>query len=431
MIKELKSPLRIVLDNYGKINPESIEEYIAQDGYKAVGKVLREMEPGQVVGEIKASGLQGRGGAAFPTGLKWEFTAKAKDTPKYIICNADEGEPGTFKDRAILEGDPHKIIEGMIIARYAVGAHHGYIYIRGEYLLSINRFYKALQQAKEQGFLGKDILGSGFNFQINIHQGAGSYVCGEETALMESLEGKRGNPRFKPPFPPSRGLWKKPTVINNVETLANIGSIILKGAEWFRSLGTKECPGTKVYAISGHVKEVGVIEAPMGITLREIITEYARGMRDGKFKMAQVGGTAGAILGEDMLDVPLDYTSLKEKGLVLGSGSILVMNETTCAVDMLKCFLNFFKRESCGKCIPCRVGTEKLLQLATAISQRKGKEADIDLMLHTAKVMQKTSLCALGQSPILPIYTILKYFKEEVTEHIKGRCPTGVCKSCF
>jgi len=428
MIKELKSPLRIVLENYGKINPEIIEEYIAQGGYKAVDKVLREMNPIEVVSKIKASGLQGRGGAAFPTGLKWEFTAKAEDTPKYIICNADEGEPGTFKDRAILEGDPHKIIEGMIIAGYAVGAHYGYIYIRGEYLLSINRFQKAIEQAEEHGFLGEDILGSGFNFQIEIHQGAGSYVCGEETALMDSIEGKRGNPRYKPPFPPSSGLWKKPTVINNVETLANIAPIILKGTDWFRSFGTKECPGTKVYAISGHVKEVGVIEAPMGITLREIITEYAGGMRQDKFKMAQVGGTAGAILGEDMLDVPLDYASLGKKGLVLGSGAILVMDETTCCVDMLKCFLNFFRRESCGKCIPCRIGTEKLLELTTSISQGEGKEDDIDLMLQTAKVMQKTSLCALGQSPILPISTVLKYFKEEVVEHIKGRCPTGVCK---
>jgi len=428
MIKELNSPVRIVLDNCGKIDPESIEEYIAQDGYKAVGKVLREMKPEEVVSEIKASGLQGRGGAAFPTGLKWDFTAKAQDTPKYVICNADEGEPGTFKDRAILEGDPHKIIEGMIIAGYAVGAHYGYIYIRGEYLLSINRFQKAIEQAIGHRFLGEDILESGFNFQIDIHQGAGSYVCGEETALMDSLEGKRGTPRFKPPFPPSSGLWKKPTVINNVETLANIVPIILKGADWFRSFGAKECPGTKVYAISGHAKEVGLIEAPMGITLREIITEHAQGMRQGKFKMAQVGGTAGAILGEDMLDLPLDYASLKEKGLVLGSGAILVMDETTCAVDMLKCFLNFFKRESCGECVPCRVGTEKLLQLATAISQGEGKEDDIDLMLHTAKVMQKTSLCALGQSPILPISTILKCFRGEVTEHIRGRCPTGVCK---
>jgi len=428
MIKELKSPLRVVLDNYGRINPESIEEYIAQDGYEAVGKVLRKMRPEQVLSEIKASGLQGRGGAAFPTGLKWEFTAKAKDAPKYIICNADEGEPGTFKDRAILEGDPHKIIEGMIIAGYAVGAHYGYIYIRGEYLLSINRFNKALKQAKEHRFLGEDVFGSGFNFQIEIRQGAGSYVCGEETALMESLEGKRGNPRFKPPFPPSSGLWGKPTLINNVETLANIAPIILKGADWFRIFGTKECPGTKVYAISGHVKEAGLIEAPMGITLREIIIDYAQGMRDGKFKMAQVGGTAGAILGEDMLDVPLDYASLGEKGLVLGSGAILVMDETTCALDMLKCFLNFFKRESCGKCIPCRVGTEKLLELATAISRGEGKEDNIDLMLHTAKVMQKTSLCALGQSLILPISTILKYFRKEVAKHIKGRCPTGVCK---
>ncbi|MCD6472466.1 NADH-quinone oxidoreductase subunit NuoF [Candidatus Aerophobetes bacterium] len=428
MVKELKSPVRIVLENCGKINPESIEEYIAQGGYKAVNRVLQEMKPEEVINEIKASGLQGRGGAAFPTGLKWEFTSRAKDTPRYIICNADEGEPGTFKDRPILEGDPHKIIEGMIIAGYAVGAHYGYIYIRGEYILSINRFQKALEQAEEHRFLGEDILESGFNFQIEIHQGAGSYVCGEETALMDSIEGKRGNPRFKPPFPPSSGLWKKPTVINNVETLANIAPIILKGADWFRGFGTKECPGTKVYAVSGHVKEVGVVEAPMGITLRKIINEYAGGMRQGKFKMAQVGGTAGAILGEDMLDVSLDYASLKRKGLVLGSGAILVMDETTCCVDMLKCFLNFFKRECCGKCVPGRIGTEKLLEITTSISQGKGKEDDIDLILQTAKVMQKASLCALGQSPILPISTILKYFKEEFIEHIKGRCPTGVCK---
>ncbi len=416
---------RIVLKNVGIINPESIEEYIAVGGYEALGKALLDMEPQDVVQEIKNSGLRGRGGAGFPTGLKWELASRAKGSPKYIICNADEGEPGTFKDRLILEGDPHKIIVGMIIAGYAVGANKGYIYIRGEYELSIERLEKALSQAREYGFLGDNIFGTGFSFDLSIKKGAGAYICGEETALIESLEGKRGEPRFKPPYPTDAGLWGKPTVINNVETLANVPSIIQNGANWFRSFGTEKSPGTKVYTILGHIVNAGLIEVPMGVTLREIIYGYGGGMRSGRFKIAQIGGTAGALLGEDALDVPMDFDSLRPLNATLGSGAILIMDDSTCIVDVLKSVLAFFKRESCGKCVPCRVGEEKLCNLINNI-YGSGPEI-VDKMLEIATYMQQTSFCALGQSPIMPISSAIRYFKDEIIEHTYGRCRVGRC----
>lgn len=417
---------RIVLKNVGLINPDSIEEYIAVGGYEALGKALLEMKPQDVIQEIKNSGLRGRGGAGFPTGLKWELASKAKGTPKYIICNADEGEPGTFKDRLILEGDPHKTIEGMIIAGYAVGANRGYIYVRGEYELSIERLERAISQAREYGFLGDNIFGTDFSFDIFIKKGAGAYVCGEETALIESLEGKRGEPRFKPPYPTDAGLWGKPTVINNVETLANVPSIIQNGAVWFRSFGTEKSPGTKVYTILGHIVNAGLIEVPMGVTLREIIYGYGGGMRSGRFKIAQVGGTAGALLGEDALDVPMDFDNLRPLNATLGSGAILIMDDSTCIVDVLKSVVGFFRRESCGKCVPCRVGGEKIYKLINSIY---GSEPDIvDKLMDMALYMQQTSFCALGQSYIMPIASAIKYFKDEIIEHTYGNCRTGQCK---
>lgn len=417
---------RIVLKNVGVINPESIEEYIAVGGYEALGKALLEMKPQDVIQEIKNSGLRGRGGAGFPTGLKWEFASRAKGSPKYIVCNADEGEPGTFKDRLILEGDPHKVIEGMILAGYAIGASKGYIYIRGEYELSIQRLEKALSQAREYGFLGENIFGTDFSFDLSIKKGAGAYVCGEETALLESLEGKRGEPRFKPPYPTDAGLWGKPTVINNVETLANVPSIIQNGANWFRSFGTEKSPGTKVYTILGHIVNAGLIEVPMGVTLREIIYGYGGGMRSGKFKIAQIGGTAGALLGEDGLDVPMDFDSLRPLNATLGSGAILIMDDSTCIVDVLKSVIAFFKRESCGKCMPCRIGEEKLYNMINNI-YGSGPEI-VDKLLEVATYMQQTSFCALGQSPIMPIASAIKYFKDEIIEHTYGKCRVGKCR---
>jgi NADH:ubiquinone oxidoreductase subunit F (NADH-binding)/(2Fe-2S) ferredoxin len=416
---------RIVLKNVGLINPESIEEYIGVGGYEALGKALLQMKPQDIIQEIKNSGLRGRGGAGFPTGLKWELASKAKGSPKYIICNADEGEPGTFKDRLILEGDPHRVIEGMIIAGYAVGAERGYIYVRGEYELSIERLEKAISQAKEYGFLGNNIFGTDFSFNLSIKKGAGAYICGEETALIESLEGKRGEPRFKPPYPTDAGLWGKPTVINNVETLANVPSIIQNGSAWFRSFGTEKSPGTKVYTILGHIVNAGLIEVPMGVTLREIIYGYGGGMRSGRFKIAQVGGTAGALLGEDALDVPMDFDSLRPLNATLGSGAILIMDDSTCIVDVLRSVVAFFRRESCGKCVPCRVGGEKIYNLINSIND-SGPDI-VDKLMDMALYMQQTSFCALGQSYIMPIASAIKYFKDEIIEHTYGKCRTNRC----
>jgi NADH:ubiquinone oxidoreductase subunit F (NADH-binding)/(2Fe-2S) ferredoxin len=424
-----KRQVRIVLKNSGVINPESIEEYIASDGFDGLTKAIFEMKPEDVIKVVKDSGLRGRGGAGFPTGLKWEFTYKIPSDEKYVICNADEGEPGTFKDRLILEGDPYRIVEAMTIAGYAVGAKKGYIYIRGEYKLSIDHMQKAIQTAKEYGLLGDNILGSNFSFDIEVRKGAGAYICGEETALIESLEGKRGVPRIKPPYPVSQGLRNKPTVVNNVETLANIPDIVRNGAEWFRQFGTEKCPGTKVYTILGDVINAGLIEVEMGTPLREIIFQYGGGIKDGKkFKCALVGGAAGAFLGEEMLDVKMDFENLKEYKAVLGSGAILVMNESACIVDMLKSILRFFEHESCGRCTPCRVGTKRLVEIINRFANLEGSEEDIDEMVNISLVMKDTSFCPLGQSVHLPVVSAIRYFKDEFINHFKEKyCVANRC----
>ncbi|MDZ7372267.1 MAG: NADH-quinone oxidoreductase subunit NuoF [candidate division KSB1 bacterium] len=406
--------VRVVLKNAGRIDPDSIEEYIANDGYEALGKALTQMKPEEVIAEMKKSGLQGRGGAFFPTGLKWSFAAAEKAQPKYIVCNADEGEPGTFKDRLILEGDPHAVIEGMALAGYAVGASMGYVYIRGEYKMSINRIRRAIEQARQHGLLGQNIFGSGFSFDIEVREGAGAYICGEETALIESIEGKRGEPRDKPPFPPSVGLWGKPTIVNNVETLANVPQIILKGADWFRTLGTEKSPGTKVFTMVGNINNPGLIEVPMGITLREIIYDIGHGIPGGKgFKLAQMGGTTGGILTAEHLDLPMTVENLREIGAGLGSGALLVVDDSQDVVELVKNFVEFFNHESCGKCTLCREGNGRLLQLLERISAGKGSVEDIDLMETLAATMMRGAFCGLGQAAPIPILGCLKYFRQD------------------
>ncbi|HEX6034906.1 MAG TPA: NADH-quinone oxidoreductase subunit NuoF, partial [Anaerolineales bacterium] len=376
---------RIVLERAGRIDPESIEEFIAENGYLALGKALTEMTPEQVIETIEKSGLQGRGGAGFPTGRKWRFVRMAKGNKKYVICNADESEPGTFKDRIVLEGDPHVILEAMAIAAYAVGADEGYIYIRGEYGLAYRRLQLAIEQAEEFGFLGNNIFETGFNFHIHLHTGAGAYVCGEETALIESIEGKRGEPRSRPPYPVTHGLWNKPTLVNNVETLANIPAIIRNGAEWYRSFGTPSSPGTKVYTILGNVNFTGVIEVPMGITLREVINIYAKGMKPGSvLRLAQTGGSSGSIIPASLQDTPMDFESFRKAGVSLGSGALLICDQNTCIVDLVKVLLQFFRFESCGKCTPCRVGTQRAYEIVDRITQGQGKLEDLDLILSLA-----------------------------------------------
>lgn len=419
---------RVVLKNVGLIDPESIEDYIAQDGYQALGVALTQ-SPEEVIKTIMDSGLQGRGGAGFPTGLKWSFVRKAAGTKKYVICNADESEPGTFKDRVLLEGDPHRTIESMLIAAYAVGADEGYIYIRGEYQLALQRLEAAIKQAEEYGFLGKNIFGSGLNFRLHVHAGAGAYVCGEETALIESLEGKRGEPRSRPPYPTNEGLWGKPTLINNVETLANIPPIIIHGAEWYRKMGTPSSPGTKVYTILGNVNDKGLIEVPMGITLREIITIYAKGMKDGNFKMAQTGGSGGSIIPSSLQDTPMDFESFKKAGVALGSGALLICNENVCIVDLAMVLINFFRVESCGKCTPCRIGTKRALDILTNISNGQGKMEDLDELENLSHDLIALSNCGLGQTAGTPLKDMLNYFRAEVEAHIKlGICPSGICQ---
>jgi NADH-quinone oxidoreductase subunit F len=406
---------RIILDKAWTIDPENIDEVLAAGGYKGLEKIFTDKTtPEAVIEEIKKSGLRGRGGAGFPTGMKWEFTRKAAGTEKYVICNADEGEPGTFKDRLILEGDPHRLIEAMTIAGYAIGAGRGFVYIRGEYQLSIERLRRAIAQAHKYGLLGENILESGFSFELEIRKGAGAYVCGEETALIESLEGKRGNPRLKPPYPVTNGLWQKPTAVNNVETLANVPVIVSNGAEWFRKIGTDKCPGTKVFTILGHVEYPGLIETDMGTSLREIIFGYGGGIKGGrKFKAALLGGAAGVFLSEKLLDVKMDYENLKENKAVLGSGAVLVMDEGTSIVDMLFSIAKFFAHESCGQCVPCRIGTHQILDIIYRIRQGKGREGDLETMLGLAEVMFKSSLCPLGQSLVMPVKSALDNFKEE------------------
>jgi len=425
----LPAEQRIVLERAGIIDPDSIDDYIVHDGYQALGKVLTEMKPADVAELLSQSGLKGRGGAGFPTGSKWRFVAGTSSPKKYVICNADESEPGTFKDRLILEGDPHSIIEAMTIAGYAVGADEGYLYIRGEYALAQTRLLKAILQAKELGFLGQNIFNSGFNFELHVHGGAGAYVCGEETALIESIEGKRGEPRPRPPYPTTNGLWEKPTLVNNVETLANVPPIIRNGAEWFKSFGTPTSPGTKVYTIMGNVNLTGLIEVPMGITLREVITIYAKGMKNGKqLKLAQTGGSSGSIIPAGLQDTPMDYDSYAKAGVAMGSGALLICNEDTCVVDLARVLLNFFRFESCGKCNPCRIGNQRAYQILSNIAEGLGSLKDIDDLQNISKWLYEMSNCGLGQTAGSPIKDILNHFREEVEAHINNKeCPAGVC----
>ena len=425
----LPAEQRIVLERAGLIDPDSIEDYIIHDGYQALGKVLSTMKPADVIDVVKKSGLKGRGGAGFPTGLKWGFVADAAGDKRYVICNADESEPGTFKDRLILEGDPHSIIEAMVIAGYAVGADEGYIYIRGEYTLAQARLLKAILQAKEMGFLGENIFESGFNFSLHVHGGAGAYICGEETALIESIEGKRGEPRPRPPYPTTNGLWDKPTLVNNVETLANIPPILRNGADWFKSFGTPSSPGTKVYTILGNVNNTGLVEVPMGITLREVISIYAKGMKNGShFKLAQTGGSSGSIIPSVLQDTPMDYDSYAKAGVSMGSGALLICSDETCVVDLAKVLLNFFRFESCGKCNPCRIGNQRAYQILNNISEGLGSTKDTNDLQEISKWLYEMSNCGLGQTAGSPLKDIMNYFRAEVDAHITNKvCPAGVC----
>jgi len=423
--------MRIALRNCGIINPENIDEYIARDGYMALGKVLTEMTPLEVIDTIKKSGLRGRGGGGFPTGLKWEFAYKSQDDVKYVCCNADEGDPGAFMDRSILEGDPHSVIEAMAIAGYAIGSNQGYIYIRAEYPIAVKRLSIAIQQAKEYGLLGKNIFGTDFSFDLELRLGAGAFVCGEETALMTSIEGKRGEPRPRPPFPAVKGLWQKPTLLNNVETYANIPVIILKGPEWFASIGTEKSKGTKVFAVGGKINNTGLVEIPMGTTLREVIYDIGGGIPGGKkFKAAQTGGPSGGCIPASHIDTPIDYDSLIQIGSMMGSGGLIVMDEDTCMVDIAKFFLQFTVDESCGKCPPCRIGTKRMLEILEKITEGKGEEGDIEKLEILAKNIKASALCGLGQTAPNPILSTLRYFRDEYEAHVKDKkCPAGVCKS--
>ena len=426
-----KKQKRIALKNCGVINPENIDEYIAFDGYKALEKVLKEMTQDEVIAEITASGLRGRGGAGFPAGKKWELTKAVQADQKYVVCNADEGDPGAFMDRSILEGDPHSVIEAMMIAGYSIGSNKGYIYVRAEYPIAVQRFQKAIDQAKDYGILGKNIFGTDFEFDVEIRLGAGAFVCGEETALLESIEGKRGQPRVKPPYPAQSGLWGKPTLINNVETYANITRIILNGAEWYSSIGTETSKGTKVFALGGNVNNIGLVEVPMGTTLREIVYDIGGGIPNGReFKAAQTGGPSGGCIPAEHLDTPIDYESLKEIGSMMGSGGLIVMDDTKCMVSLAKFYLEFTVSESCGKCTPCRIGTKRMLELLEKLSAGQGTEQDICKLEKLAENIQKASVCGLGQSAPNPVVSTLKYFREEFKQHaIDKVCKTNECKA--
>ena len=421
---------RVALRNCGVINPENIDEYIAVDGYEALGKVLTEMTPQQVIDTILASGLRGRGGAGFPTGRKWAFAAANQADQKYVCCNADEGDPGAFMDRSVLEGDPHVVLEAMAIAGYAIGASQGYIYVRAEYPIAVHRLQVAIKQAREYGLLGKDIFGSGFDFDIDLRLGAGAFVCGEETALMTSIEGHRGEPRPRPPFPAVKGLFQKPTILNNVETYANVPQIILKGADWFASMGTEKSKGTKVFALGGKINNTGLVEVPMGTTLREIVEEIGGGIPNGKkFKAAQTGGPSGGCIPAEHLDIPIDYDNLLAIGSMMGSGGLIVMDEDTCMVDIAKFFLEFTVDESCGKCTPCRVGTKRLYEILDKITRGQATMEDLDKLEELCYYIKNNSLCGLGQTAPNPILSTLRYFRDEYVAHIVDKtCPAGVCK---
>ena len=426
-----KKQKRIALRNCGVINPENIDEYIGTDGYQALGKVLTEMQPQEVIDVIKASGIRGRGGAGFPTGMKWQFAANQPAGKKFVCCNADEGDPGAFMDRSILEGDPHALIEAMAIAGYAIGSDQGYVYVRAEYPIAVNRLQIALKQAREYGLLGKDIFGTGFNFDIELRLGAGAFVCGEETALMTSIEGKRGEPRPRPPFPAVKGLYGRPSILNNVETYANIAQIILNGADWFKSMGTEKSSGTKVFALGGKIKNTGLVEVPMGTTLREIIYEIGGGIPNGKkFKAAQTGGPSGGCIPEKHLDTPIDFENLAAIGSIMGSGGLIVMDEDNCMVDIAKFFLEFTVDESCGKCTPCRVGTVRMLEILDKITSGNGTLEDIDKLEELCNYVKSASLCGLGQTAPNPVLSTLQYFRDEYIAHVVDKkCPAGVCKN--
>ena len=422
---------RVALRNCGVINPEKIDEYIAQDGYAALGKALTEMTPQEVIDEISKSGLRGRGGAGFPTGRKWSFAAANQADQKYVCCNADEGDPGAFMDRSILEGDPHAVLEAMAIAAYAIGASQGYIYVRAEYPIAVKRLQIAIDQAREYGLLGKNIFDTDFCFDVELRLGAGAFVCGEETALMTSIEGKRGEPRCRPPFPAVKGLFGKPTILNNVETYANVPQIILNGADWFTSMGTEKSKGTKVFALGGKIKHTGLVEVPMGTTLREIVEEIGGGVPGGhKFKAAQTGGPSGGCIPAEHLDVPIDYDNLIAIGSMMGSGGLIVMDDTTCMVDIAKFFLEFTVDESCGKCTPCRIGTKRLLEILNKITSGNGELEDIDKLEELCYYIKENALCGLGQTAPNPVLSTLRYFRDEYIAHVtEKRCPAGACKA--
>ncbi len=426
-----KKQVKIVLSDVGRIDPEDIEAYVAVEGYEAAREVLLSWSPEEVIEEIKMSQLRGRGGAGFPTGLKWELGRKASGTTKYIVCNADEGDPGAFMDRAVVEGNPHSVIEGMIIGAYALSAHEGYVYIRAEYPLAVERLKRALTQARERGFLGKNIFGTEFSLDIKIKLGAGAFVCGEETALIASIEGQRGTPRAKPPFPVNRGLWQKPTVINNVETLANIPYIIRRGCQWYASYGTERSRGTKVFALTGKIKNPGLIEVPMGITLREIIEDIGGGIENNKpLKAIQTGGPSGGCIPADKLDMNVDYESLAKVGSIVGSGGMIVLDQDDCMVNMAQYFIRFTQAESCGKCVPCRVGTKRLLETLERITKGHGRKGDIERLEKLSAGIKSTSLCGLGQTAPNPILSSIRYFREEFETHIiNKKCPSKVCKN--
>lgn len=420
---------RYVLKDCGRVDPESIDDYIAHGGYEAIKKAVMEMTPEQVIEEVKKSGLRGRGGGGFPTGLKWTFCRNSPGELKYLICNADEGDPGAFMDRSIIEGNPHDVIEGMLIAAYAIGCKEGYIYCRAEYPLAINRVKKALKVAEERGFLGKNILGTDFEFHLRLKEGAGAFVCGEETALIASIEGERGMPRSRPPFPAVKGLWGKPSNVNNVETFANLPLIILNGADWYASIGTEKSKGTKIFALSGKVKSTGLIEVPMGVTVRQLIFDVGGGIpKKRKFKAVQMGGPSGGCVPEKLLDTPIDYDSLIAAGAMMGSGGAVVMDETNCMVNVAHFFLTFTQRESCGKCIPCRVGTKTMLDILARLTKGEGREGDIELLESLAVDIKESSLCGLGQTAPNPVLTTIRYFRDEYEAHIKEkRCPGREC----
>ena len=426
-----KKQMRVALRNCGLINPEVIDEYIAMDGYKALGKVLTEMTPEQVIEVIKGSGLRGRGGGGFPTGLKWQFTYASQGDQKYVACNADEGDPGAFMDRSVLEGDPHAVIEAMAIAGYAVGADQGYVYVRAEYPIAVNRLQIAIDQAKEYGLLGKDIFATGFNFDLEVRLGAGAFVCGEETALLKSIEGQRGMPKPRPPFPAVKGLWDKPTLLNNVETYANIPQIILNGAAWFAGIGTEKSKGTKVFALGGKINNTGLLEIPMGTTLREVIFEIGGGIPNGKkFKSVQTGGPSGGCLKEEHLDTPIDYDNLVDLGSMMGSGGMIVMDEDNCMVDIARFFLDFTVDESCGKCTPCREGTKRMLEILDRITEGNGTLDDLDRLESLAETIKSASLCGLGQTAPNPVLSTLQLFRDEYEAHVNDKkCPAGACQS--